>query len=291
MGYGGYDLNARTVRATSLGFFDKSAGEIFKSRKIQSAMNPEGIIVRESRDSEEHPNSLAIVVALDVTGSMGKIPHQLVKEGLPKMMTGIIQHGEKDPQVLLLGIGDHKCDSSPLQVGQFETSDEKLDKWLTDIYIEGGGGANAGESYLLAWYFAGNHTSIDCMEKHNRKGILFTIGDEPTLHEINKNDLRRIMGDGEYPNSITVTELLEKAQQKYDLYHIHVTETAQGSRPETLMGWKNLLGENVLVVNDHRNIANVIAETVVKFKKFDQQAPAIIAAVSTEPKTNIPAML
>ena len=58
-----------------------------------------------------------------------------------------------------------KCDSAPLQVGQFESSDELLDKWLTNIYFEAGGGGNGGESYALAWYFAALKTATDSMEK------------------------------------------------------------------------------------------------------------------------------
>jgi hypothetical protein len=68
------------------------------------------VAIRESRDSTDHPNALPIILALDVTGSMGSIPHYLVKEGLPHLMDGIIQKGFPDPQVLFLGIGDHECD-------------------------------------------------------------------------------------------------------------------------------------------------------------------------------------
>ena len=69
-------------------------------------------------------------------------------------MDKIIQSGIKDPQVLFLAIGDHECDTSPLQVGQFESSDELLEHWLTHVWLEGGGGGNRGESYALAWHFA-----------------------------------------------------------------------------------------------------------------------------------------
>ncbi len=172
--------------------------DTFKQKEINNAMNPHGIQIRESRDSEEHPDSLAIILALDVTGSMGHVPHFLVKEGLPHLMDAIIQRGIADPQVLFLGIGDHKCDNAPLQVGQFESSDELLDKWLTDIWLEGMGGGNGGESYMLAWYFAAMHTSIDCLEKREHKGFLFTIGDESVHADIGSDALKRIMGAGEY---------------------------------------------------------------------------------------------
>ncbi|MGR9053887.1 MAG: hypothetical protein ACU84J_14670, partial [Gammaproteobacteria bacterium] len=174
MGYGSYSLEQRTIRSEKLGYTTKSAREIFRQRSINSSMNPYGVRLRESRDSAEHPNSLSIVLALDVTGSMGSIPHHLVKQGLPHIMGNIMQHGIKDPQLLFLAVGDHECDRSPLQVGQFESNDELLDKWLTDVFLEGGGGGNEGESYLLAWYFAAFHTAIDCFEKRREKGFLFT---------------------------------------------------------------------------------------------------------------------
>jgi hypothetical protein len=44
--------------------------------------------------------SIPIIVALDVTGSMGRIPHDLAKVGLPNMMGGIIEHGIPRPQIL-----------------------------------------------------------------------------------------------------------------------------------------------------------------------------------------------
>jgi len=261
MGGGVYSTVSRSVRATSLGYATKSAHEIFKSKSINNAMNPSGIVVRESCDSEEHPNALAIIVALDVTGSMGSVPHNLVKDGLPTMVNSIIVGGEPDPQILFLAIGDHECDNSPLQVGQFESSDELLDKWLTDVYLEGGGGGNAGESYLLAWYFAGYHTRTDCFDKRNKKGFLFTIGDEPTLKIIPKNVIENIMGEGQYEN-FSAAQLLDKAREKYNVYHLHIKQTGAGSRQETINGWRQLMGENLMVIERHTDVAETIASIV-----------------------------
>lgn len=263
MGGGLYSIDNRLVRATSLGYATKSAHEIFTQRSINNAMNPHGVTIRESRDSVEHPNSLAIILALDVTGSMGSVPHHLVKEGLPNIMGAIIQKGMPDPQLLFLAIGDHECDESPLQVGQFESSDELLDKWLTDVYLEGGGGGNAGESYLLAWYFASFHTSIDCFEKRNEKGFLFTIGDEPTLKSIPKSRLQNIMGNGQYDN-FSATVLFDKAREKYNVYHLHIRETGAGSRQETIDGWKQLIGDNLILVERHEDVSRIISEIITK---------------------------
>ena len=262
MGNGTYCSESRVVRAMTLGYDTKSSDEIFTQRKINNAMSPQGVLLRESRDSGEHPESLAVVLALDLTGSMGDIPLNLVRDGLPAIMGRIIQKGIHDPQLLFVGVGDHECDSAPLQVGQFETSDELLDKWLTNIYLEGGGGGNAGESYLLAWYFAGHKTAIDCFEKRKQKGFLFTIGDEPTLTSVPKNAITEIMGKGQH-DDYTAAGLLAKAREKYNVYHIHVKQGSAGSRQDVMDGWKQLMGENLIIVDDYRTIPAIIVDKII----------------------------
>lgn len=281
MGSGEYSSYDRQVRATTLGYKTKSASEIFTQRNINNAMNPHGITLRESRDSDEHPNSLAIVVALDVTGSMGSVPHHMVRDGLPTMMQTIIDAGTPDPQVLFLGIGDHTCDSAPLQVGQFESSDALLDKWLTTVYLEGGGGGNEGESYLLAWYFAGKYTEIDCLEKRGQKGLLFTIGDEPVLKSLSASDQKEIMGNGQY-GDMSVMEILDLAKAKYDVYHIHICETWAGSRSSTKNDWKQILGDNFIEVQLKTQVPKIIAEIVAKSGRGKDQT-----AVKTEAATPV----
>lgn len=275
MGGGSYSFVSRSVRSKDLGYDTKSAHEIFKQRSINNAMNPHGIAIRESRDSAEHPLSVAIILALDVTGSMGSVPHHLVKEGLPNIMDGIIQKGIKDPQLLFLAIGDHECDSSPLQVGQFESSDELLDKWLTDVYLEGGGGGNEGESYLLAWYFAAKHTSIDCLEKRKQKGFLFTVGDEPTLKSIPSGALKSIIGEGQY-SQMNANVLLDMAREKYEVFHLHIKETRSGGRSEVMGGWKQLMGDNLIVIDRHEDVSSVIEDIVTK--------KAVVTVLNNTPK-------
>ena len=288
MGWGHYSVDDRAARAASVGYDTKSAREIFTQRAINNAMDPHGVRLRESRDSDEHPNSVAIILALDVTGSMGSIPHHLVKEGLPKIMGRIIQSGTPDPQLLFLAVGDHECDSSPLQVGQFESSDELLDKWLTDVYLEGGGGGNAGESYLLAWYFAGYHTSIDCFEKRKQKGFLFTIGDEPTLRDVPDRAMRKIMGDGQYDKYLTDAMLLDRARQMYHVFHLHIRETGAGSMQATMDGWKQLLGENLIILDRHEEVSRVIPEIIAKTLKPAAAArPGTAAAAHVMPETPV----
>lgn len=270
MGGSIYCSGTRTARAESLGYHTKSVHQTFSRRSVNNAMDPHGVKIREARDSENHPNSLGIMIALDLTGSMYTIPGHLVKDGLPNIMEGIMQKGVKDPAILFTGVGDHECDSSPLQVGQFESGDEELDHWLTNTYLEGGGGGNPGESYLLAWYFAGYHTSMDCWEKRKQKGFLFTIGDEPTLRDLPKHAVKNIMGDGQY-DDFTSAQLLEKARETFNVYHLHIKEGSNGNRQDVMDGWKQLIGENLIIVEDHKDVSTIIADIVTKNTKQESK--------------------
>ena len=125
-----------TYNSLSKGYVGKSADEIF-SDKEDKDMSPVELDIRESRDSDDHPESLAVMVCLDETGSMGRIPETIAREKLGALMSTIIDNSVKDPQILFAGIGDHVTDRSPLQVGQFESGPEELDKWLSSIFLEG----------------------------------------------------------------------------------------------------------------------------------------------------------
>jgi hypothetical protein len=246
-----------------MGYTTKSAQEVFTQRNVNNAMNPNGVTLRESRDSAEHPASLPIILALDVTGSMGSIPHFLIGEGLPHMFEKIFKGGVKDPQVLFMGIGDHECDQAPLQIGQFESSDELLDKWLTTLWLEGKGGGNDGESYLLAWFFATRYVKTDHNEKRGKKGILITIGDEPTLSSLPSHAQKSIMGDGQY-SDMTAAEVLDKAREKFDVWHLHMLQGSNGNRQDVKDGWKQLMGDHVVMVARREDVADVIADIVCK---------------------------
>lgn len=266
MGYTSYDSSSRDLRSKVMGFSSltkETASRVFKQdieRRIHEEMKPSKALLRESRDSITHPNSVPIIIALDETGSMGDIPVEMVKDGLPKMVSKIIQNGIPDPQILFLGIGDHECDEAPLQVGQFESGDAELDLWLTRTWNEHGGGGNAGESYLLAWYFAAMHTVHDCYEKREEKGLLFTIGDEPNLKHLPKSAIQEIM-DNNPQSSYTDVELLKLAEKTYDVYHIIINHSNTAERSKSY--WNKILGQNCIVIKDYTKIGDTIANIVL----------------------------
>lgn len=254
MGYHKWSDDAYSNLSSS--YASKSADEIF-SKSADKDMLPKDVKIRESRDSDDHPESLAVMVFLDVTGSMGRIPDAIAHSKLGVLMKTIIDNGVKDPQILFGAIGDHHTDTTPLQIGQFESGTDELDKWLTSVYIEQGGGGQDRESYLLAWLIAGRHTSIDCFEKRNTKGFLFTIGDEASWDVLNADALKKILGYNE-SEELTDVQLLEEAQRLYNVYHIHINEADHRDSSYVIGYWQKMLGERLIILNDY----NAVCETI-----------------------------
>lgn len=265
MGYASYSTDQRQFRAQSLNYATKDINDIFEQNKvarIHESMNPLNVI-RECRDSAAHPLTVPIIYSLDVTGSMGRIPHYLVKDGLPHLMDGIIKGGVPDASLMFMAVGDTNCDSTPLQVGQFESGDAELDQWLTRTYLEGNGGGNGGESYSLAWYFASKHTVTDAWEKRKQKGFLFTTGDEPCHKSLPKAAITKLMGDSPEIN-FTDKELLAEAQKQWNVYHLHIMQGTAGN--SSLHYWRELLGDNCIVVSDYTQSSKIITDIVTKSK-------------------------
>jgi hypothetical protein len=117
MGYGSYSQDAHAALIS--GRTAIPVQQVFQQRASHPLMDPKGVKLREGRDSPDHPQSLGIVFALDVTGSMGKIPHLLAVQELPKFMKVLMDCRVADPQLLFMAVGDATSDRSPLQVGQY----------------------------------------------------------------------------------------------------------------------------------------------------------------------------
>ncbi|GGM93257.1 hypothetical protein GCM10010967_27980 [Dyadobacter beijingensis] len=250
---------ARKTRSIDDNFTQNKVGVIHPD------LSPNNVDVRESRDSQAHPDSVPIIVALDVTGSMGSIPENLIKNKLGALMNTLINNGILDPQIMFMAIGDHISDDYPLQVGQFESGTMELDQCLSRILIEGGGGGQNRESYPLAWYFAARHTSIDSFEKRQEKGFLFTIGDEG-FHDHMAADLLQAKCGYKGRENLNAASLLNEASRAYSVFHIHANEASYHNDHFVFSQWKTLLGERFLILEDQNNIAELIATTVALVK-------------------------
>ncbi len=242
-----------------------SVDDIYTHRSIAGELDPKGVKVRESCDSAENPMSTSIIVALDVTGSMGMVLDVMARDGL-KTLAGEVYDRKPvtDPHIMFMGIGDAEAgDRAPLQVTQFE-ADIRIAEQLTKIYLERGGGGNHYESYALAWYFAAMHTRIDCFEKRKRKGILFTIGDEKPTPYLRAEDIERVFGYRPQFDRISARELLTMASRQYDVFHIIVEEGSYFRNAGAWVKdeWRKLLGQRAILLSDHRKMSEVIVSTL-----------------------------
>lgn len=256
MGYGDYSYTAHTKIASSRA--QKKASEVFTQRSVHPLMCPFGVGLRESRDSAEHPNSLPIIFALDVTGSMGQIPHQLAKAELPHFMKALLDAGVADPQVLFMAVGDIASDRGPLQVGQFESTAEDIDRWLTWSWLEGGGGGNGCESYDLAMYFAARHTETDSIAKRGKRGYFFMTGDEKPYPYTDQSSVKMVLGD-EIDTAIPLAQVCDELSR---VYHPFFLVPDPGRAPAICDAWREAMGDHVILMESPSDTCQVAAALV-----------------------------
>jgi hypothetical protein len=240
-----YDATEGYREATGASAYAYSDGG---ARTVHPDLDPFGVGLRESRDSAEHPESLAVAVLFDVTGSMRWVPRTLQAK-LPELLgllrrKGYVEH----PQVMFGAIGDATCDRAPLQIGQFESAN-RMDDDLGKILLEGGGAGHLRESYELAMYFMARHTSIDCFEKRGKRGYLFIIGDERAYPKLKAREVRRVVGDGLQDNC-PLAFVLFALQRMYDVYFVIPEEAQNSGNAEVAAFWRSRLGQNVIQLDD-----------------------------------------
>jgi hypothetical protein len=191
---------------------------------------------------------------------MQQVP-RILQANLPRLMgllrrKGYLEH----PQILIGAIGDATCDTAPLQVGQFESGIE-IEEDLAKLFLEGGGGGHITESYELAMYFMARHTAIDCFEKRGKRGYLFLIGDEAPYRQVKRKEVLRYIGD-QLPVDIAVPELIAALQKVYDVYFVVPKMTSHWGSRAIHQRWVELLGQNVLRLEEPAGICELIASTI-----------------------------
>jgi hypothetical protein len=233
------------------------------------APNKAGKLIRESFDSEAHPESRAIAVGFDVTGSMATVP-RVFRNKLGNLMKALVAKGYlPHPHIMFAAIGDSRSDKASLQVGQFEAGNE-MDDALTNIFLEGNGGPYGMESYQNFWYYMARHTDLDCLKKRDQKGILFTSGDELPYPEVSREEVQRLIGDSLQEN-IKTEQILEELREKFDVFWI---------LPGGTSGWGNehnidtlraqyKFGQNLILLQEPGDICELICSTVGVLEGYD----------------------
>lgn len=220
----------RNVTTTAFNYSDGTTGvyttlnsgynaqDIFTAKRIDPKLDPMNVM-RECNDSEEHPNTVPVILALDVTGSMGAAAAEVAKK-LNVVMSKL--YGTvPDVECMIMAVGDLAYDNAPIQISQFE-ADIRVAEWLDKVYFERGGGGNQYESYTAVWYMGLHHMMLDSW-KRGKKGIIITLGDEPLNPYLPKERLAGVTGD-KLQGDVETTELYRDASEKFDIYHIAVDD-------------------------------------------------------------------
>jgi hypothetical protein len=200
--------------------------------RVHPQMDPKGVATREARDSAAHH--------------------------LMEMLTdrGYAEH----PAILIGAVGDATSDSGPLQVGQFESGIE-VDDDLDRVWVEGGGGGSGEESYELAHYFAARHFATDSWDRRQKKGFVFTMGDENPYAVVSRRRVQEVIGDA-LEADIPTSRIVEELRERFHVFHLVVnTSTARsvGARAR----WSALLGpEHVVELRNPANVAELIASVI-----------------------------
>lgn len=257
--YAAYSIaNNRSYDAST----GRVSGQSFTQSKFDASLNPRNFKIRECVNSEEHPNTIPVILALDVTGSMGEACKETV-DALGVIMTNLYKKF-KDIEFCIMGIGDLAYDRAPIQMSQFE-SDIRIAESLDKIWREGGGGGNSFESYTAAWYMGLHRTKLDCFDKQGRKGIIITMGDEPLNPYLPKDELEDAIKCS-LQGHVETKDLYQQAIRKFDIFHIaidslHSSYVCHAKEIQETFG--ELLGSR-LRVSTIQDLAKTIEECITE---------------------------
>lgn len=262
----------RTVRSSSV-------------KEVHASLNPAHGGLRHINEGE------LISVLFDVTGSYRTVPRE-VQGDLPELFARLVTN-KWVPNKLNLqfgAIGDVNCDTAPLQLSQAETDGVTADKWLSNLYLEGGGGGGAKESYELAFWALANQNKFYGWE-NGRKGNAFIIFDELPYSIVSPSDLLKMysrkstatINDGDQLSAkmmrdslnagedsvalpydrIATEQMAEDLMKKYDVWCIIIKGTGYWQNAEHLAHWRGLFGnQSVIELHNASNISELISGIV-----------------------------
>jgi len=277
MGYGYWTRDSFIRYSTERGRTVDAAGrldsrltdrQIFTQTRLHPTLNPRGV-VRECCDSTDHPETVPVILALDVTGSMGPASVAVARE-MNEVMTRLYDR-IRDVEFLVMGIGDLAYDMAPIQMSQFE-ADIRIAEQLDRVYMEHGGGGNDYESYTAAWYMGLHHTRLDCW-KRGKKGLIITMGDETLNPYLPAAPLSAVTGD-RLQADVETPALYRETLKRFDIYHIHVNHQSSVSWKERVLhSFGTLLPRGRILEAPVAGIAETLIGIITDFARDGKAEP------------------
>jgi len=246
---------------------------------VHKSLDPKGVKIRESRDSDTMPVAVPIAVITDTTGSMSQVP-KMIQKALSKLMGHFLDDkasgkkylGEGYPAIMIGAVDDYDAMRShghagTFQIGQFESGIE-IDDNLTNLWLTGNGGGTYEEEYELAAYFMARHTVHDHYEKRGRKGYVFIIGDEHAYDVLSREKVKDIIGDT-IQADIKFSDILEELKEKYHVFFVIPNMTSHYNDPSLEKYWVKLLGQqNVIKLENPDKICECIVSAVAICEEY-----------------------
>ncbi len=246
------------------------------------------------------------VIVFDVSASMGDTP-RVFWDKAPMIAGQIVMNNYlKDPMVSITAVGDVDYDRSPLQIADFSEL-RKVDKQLSSLVIEGGGGGGSDpcrESYEFpAWFYANR-----CKMSKAKRAICIIVGDERFRETLGAEQLEEFFGGPRIEGETVAAEaVFSKLKKKFsgNVFLIFPTYTrcyGESMEKAAIALWKKVLGDGYVVKLEEKlaiadTMLGIIAlaggtRTLDEYiediknrplemegKKYEPQSPERIAAV------------
>jgi len=222
---------------------------------VSSGKKKNEILEKSVTTNSEYP----VVIACDVTGSMGEWPATIFSK-LPYLDLEGKEYLGKTMEISFAAVGDAYCDQYPLQVRPF-TSGTDMKKRLEELVIEKGGGGQIMESYDLAAVYYANNAK---MSKAIHKPIFIFIGDEGLYESVDKDqakDCALVSIEGR----MSAKKALENLKEKFSVYLIR--KPYENSSGDGMSGvdkkiynqWESYLGaDHIAILPEAGRVVDVI---------------------------------
>lgn len=209
--------------------------DVFEAQRVsRNAMIKDGDLFRLV-----HGPKLAILFALDGTGSMGKeVGKALYAMG---RMNGLLEGLRRICQTdLSYMVVQDVCDlHPPVQMAQFE-SDQRIAEHIRLLIPDKGGGDEI-EDYDLGVAFVDLAVETDIYGHYGLKGHFQIVADEVGRGMVYPHDVERYLGHS-LQSSVSTEEICHHLLEKWHLFYIQVLSKSHATR-----WWTERLGEGRVV--------------------------------------------
>lgn len=110
-------------------------------------------------------------------------------------------------------------DQAPLQIGQFESTAELMDQWLTWSFLEGGGGGTGHESYELAPTPRPSTPTPTTGPNAKRRDTSFMTGDELPYPAVSRHQVDSLFSE-RLDEDIPIEEVIAAALETYHVFFL-----------------------------------------------------------------------